>query len=132
MLFSSLNNDSINYIIEEGLACFFGELGTEKYKTQISRLAKDYLTNKPTYTIDNLINNSSTWNGYQTAYPTGSILAEITFEKSGYDGLRKLIQLNTKTDSDIYNAIRQITKLTKAQLEKEFRIRLKMYAANAN
>lgn len=132
MLFSSLNNDSINYIIEEGLACFFGELGTEKYTTQISRLAKDYLANKPTYTIDNLLNNSSSWNGYQTAYPTGSILAEIIFEKSGYEGLRKLIQSNTMNDSDIYTAIRQITKLSKVQLEKEFRLRLKKYAIKDN
>jgi len=130
MLFTSLNNDSINYILEEGLACFFGELGTEKYTTQILRLAKDYLSNKPKYTIDNLFNNSATWNGYQTAYPTGSILAEIIFEKSGYDGLRKLIQSNTEKDSDIYIAIRQITKLNKVQLEKEFRMRLKKYADN--
>ncbi len=129
MLFTNLNNDSINYIIEEGLACFLGELGTEKYTTQILKLANDYLSKKPTYTLDNLLNNSTSWNGYQTAYPTGSILAEITYEKSGYEGIRKLIQSNTTVDSDIYKAIRQITKLNKTQLEREFTLRLKKYVA---
>lgn len=124
MVFSTINNDSINYIIEEGLACFLGELGTEKYNTQIMSLAKDYLSNKPTYTFDNLMNNSAEWNGYQTAYPLGSILAEIVYEKKGYEGLRKLIQSNTITVTDMYKTLTNITKLDKTQLEKEFRKKL--------
>lgn len=127
MLFSSINNDSINYIIEEGLACYLGELHTEKYKTQIINLSKDYIQNRPSYTFDNLLTNSTDWNGYQTAYPTGSILAEIVFEKSGYNGLRKLIESNTKSRDNIYKSLKEITKLNKTQLEKEFRKRLISY-----
>lgn len=128
MLFVKLNNDSINYMIEEGLACFLGELGTEKYTSQILKLAKDYLSEMPSYTLDNLLNNSASWNGYQTAYPTGSILAEIVFDKTGYDGLRKLIQSNTTSEKDISMVIQKITKLNKVQLEREFKMKLKKYA----
>jgi len=127
MVFSSINNDSINYIIEEGLACFFGELHAEKYKTQILKLAKDYTSNMPSYTLDNLLENSASWNGYQTAYPTGSVLAEIVYEKNGYEGLKKLILANTKSRDDIYKTLAEITKLNKKQLEKEFRKRLVAY-----
>lgn len=128
MVFCSINNDSINYVIEEGLACFFGEYNTEKYTSQIYKLAQDYLSNKPTYTLDNLLNNSASWNGYQTAYPTGSILAEIVFDKRGYEGLKELILSNTKSQDDIYKSLISITKLSKTQLEKEFRKKLKSYS----
>lgn len=130
MILSSINNDSINYIIEEGLACFLGELNTPKYTQQIQNLAKDYLSNKPTYTLENLLMNSSTWNGYQTAYPVGSIIAEIVFDKSGYKGLRQLIEANTENSTKIYDIIFKTTKLNKTQFEKEFRKRLRTYDVN--
>ncbi len=127
MIFNSVNSDSISYLIEEGLACFLGEYGTEKYKTQINKLAYDYLNQKPTYTFDNLLNNVASWNGYQTAYPVGSILAEIVYEKSGYIGLRTLIESNTQTSSQIIKTMQKITKRNKKGLEKEFRQKLSGY-----
>jgi hypothetical protein len=127
MIFNSVNSDSINYLIEEGLACFLGEYGTEKYKTQINKLAYDYINQRPTYTFDNLLNNVASWNGYQTAYPVGSILAEIVYEKSGYIGLRTLIESNTQTSSQIIKTMQKITKRNKKGLEKEFRKKLGGY-----
>jgi hypothetical protein len=127
MIFNSVNSDSIGYMVEEGLACFLGEYGTEKYKTQISKLANDYLNQKPTYTFDNLLNDAASWNGYQTAYPVGSVLAEIVYEKSGYIGLRTLIESNTLTPEEIITTMQKITKLNKKSLEKEFRKKLGGY-----
>lgn len=127
MIFNSVNSDSIGYLVEEGLACFLGEYGTEKYKTQISKLANDYLNQKPTYTFDNLLNNSASWNGYQTAYPVGSVLAEIVYEAKGYQGLRTLIESNTKSYEEMITTLTEITKLSKKNLEKAFRKKLNGY-----
>ncbi len=127
MLFKTINNDSINYIVEEGLASFLGEFGTDKYRNQILLLAKDYLAKLPSYTLDNLLNNSASWNGYQTAYPTGSILAEIVYENAGFNGIRSLIVSSTINDQLIYDVICKITKMNKQQLEKEFRKKLYTY-----
>lgn len=132
MIFNSVNSDSIGYLVEEGLACFLGEYGTEKYKTQISKLANDYLNQKPTYTFDNLLNNSASWNGYQTAYPVGSVLAEIVYEAKGYQGLRTLIESNTKSYEEMITTLTEITKLSKKNLEKAFRNKLNGYVSKSS
>jgi hypothetical protein len=120
-------NEYRNYIIEEGLACFLGELNSIKYKKQIINLAKDYLSNKPSYTLNNLLSNSVGNNGYETAYPTGSIIAEIVYEKKGYAGLRELSDANTNKAEDIYKTIFNIVQLNKVELEKVFRKKLIQY-----
>ncbi len=127
MIFYTVNSDSIGYLVEEGLACFLGEYGTEKYKTQISKLANDYLNQKPTYTFDNLLNDAASWNGYQTAYPVGSALAEIVYEAKGYQGLKILIESNTKSYKEMITILTEITKLSKRNLEKAFRKKLNGY-----
>ena len=123
-LLNGTTNDSSCYIIDEGFACFFGELNTTKYKNAILNLAKDYVANKPTYTLDNLLNRTAQFNGYQIAYPTGSIILEIVYEKKSYAGLRALLESNTFKPENIYKAIYTITKLDKVQFEKEFRKKL--------
>ncbi|MBC7381707.1 MAG: hypothetical protein H7296_01790 [Bacteroidia bacterium] len=116
--------DTSNYIIQEGMACFLGEYGSEKYEWRIVKLAKDYGANKPTYTLPVLLKNEAEWNGYQTAYPTGSVLAEIVFDKKGYAGIKALAEANTNRPEQIYTAVRKITGLNKVAFEKEFRKKL--------
>jgi hypothetical protein len=123
-------NENRNYIIEEGLACFLGERNTIKYKKQISCLSNDYLQNKATYTLTSLLSNKAINNGYQTAYPVGSIIAEIVFIKKGYTGLKKLSDADTKTPEDIYNVIKTITGLNKIKFENEFRKMLLLQKEN--
>lgn len=118
------------YLIEEGLACFLGERNTIKYKNQILPLCNDYLQNKPSYTLDSLLSNTAIYNGYQTEYPTGSIIAEIVFKKNGYEGLKALSDANTKTPKDIYNTIKEITGLNKNKFESEFRKMLAIQKEN--
>lgn len=118
-----LDKKNINrcYLIEEGLCCFLGERNTLKYKKPILQLGNDYLQNKPSYTLDSLLSNTTINNGYQTEYPTGSIIAEIVFNKKGYEGLKALSDANTKTPEDIYKTIKNITGLNKIKFEIEFR-----------
>jgi hypothetical protein len=124
MILNGITDDSMCYIIAEGFACFFGELNTPKYDWQIASLAKDYIANKTTYALDNLLNLSTENNSYPTAYPTGSIILEIVYEKKGYAGLRALANSNTLKPENIYKAIYTIIKLDKIQFEKEFRKKL--------
>jgi hypothetical protein len=130
IVLNDYKNSKCSYLVEEGLACFLGEFGSEKYKWRVVRLAQDYLRNLPTYSLDTLFINGADWNGYQTSYPTGSILAEIIYEKKGYDGIRKLCESPTENSTEIYQAIKSITGLNKTQFEKIFRSKLKSYLDN--
>ncbi len=122
--------DTSNYLIQEGLACFLGERNTDKYEWRIVHLAQDYNSNKPTYTLTNLLMDSAQWNGYQTAYPTGSIIAEIVYDHKGHEGIRKLSEANTHRPENIYKTINTITGLNKIQFEKEFRKKLGLHLKN--
>jgi hypothetical protein len=64
---------NFSYISEECLVCFLGEYNTDNYRYKLYYLATDYLANKSTYTLSNLLYNTAAYDGYQTAYTTGII-----------------------------------------------------------
>ena len=115
----------LNYILQEGLSCFLGELSTEKYDNWFYYLADDYLKNKPTYTLHHLLTNTSEYNGYSTAYSTGCVLIEVLYDRKGINGLIELI--NTKkanTEAEIYDTFKTLTGLNEKELEKAFKEKL--------
>jgi hypothetical protein len=122
-----LNNsikDTMDYLLQEGLCCFLGEFGTERYEDRFFYLADDYLKNKPTYTLHHLLTNTANYNGYSTAYSTGSVIIEIIYDKKGFEGIIQLLKSNSGTEEYIYKTIYAITKLNKVEFEKEFRKKL--------
>ena len=129
IILKGIGNDSRNYLIEEGLACFLGEFNTPRYKSRISKLSKDYLVNKPTYDLESLVLNKAENNGYQSAYPTGSIIAEIIYESRGYSGIIELCKADTRKSEDILRIIYKITGLNKKGLVKKFREKLILYGS---
>lgn len=127
IILKGIGDDLRNYLVEEGLACFLGEFNTIKYRNRILRLAKDYNAHKPTFDLENLLLNKTESSGYQTAYPTGSVIAEIVFEEKGYPGIVKLCKADTRKAEDILKVICSISGLNKNQFERKFREKLLAY-----
>lgn len=125
-----LNNgikEAMDYMIEEGLCCFLGEFGTQKYEDRLIYLANDYLNNEQSYTFSNLLNNSAIYNGYSTAYPTGSLIVELIYNRKGYNGIIELLNSKTDTEENICKTVKKITGLNRTQFEIEFKKLLKKH-----
>ncbi|GLR19192.1 hypothetical protein [Portibacter lacus] len=90
-------NKNRGHVIEEGLATFLGtKENLEEYLVIMKKLAHDYNINE-TFSLKNILNNQTDWNGYPAAYPGGALICEVIFEIKGDEGIRELI--NNKTNN---------------------------------
>jgi len=127
MLLINSFKDTMDYMLQEGLCCFLGENNTQTYEDRLIYLANDYLNDMPTYTFKNLLTNSANYNGYNTAYPTGSLIVEIIYRKKGFNGIMQLLNSKANSEETIYKTVKEITGLNKKQFELEFRQLLKQH-----
>ncbi len=130
MILSDTNNYR-GYLIEEGIASFLGEFNSPKYINQINSLAMDIKAKNFSFNLTELLTGNIENISYQSAYPTGSLIVEIVFDKKGFVGLKSLINANTSTPDEIYKSIEIITGLSKKQLESEFLRKINLYYKNA-
>lgn len=127
MLLINSFKDTLDYMLQEGLCCFLGENNTQKYEYAFIYLANDYLNDMPSFTFSNLLTNSANSNGYNTAYPTGSLIVEIIFKRRGFNGIKQLLNSKANSEETICKTIQKITGLNKKQFELEFRQLLKQH-----
>lgn len=98
-------NENRGYVIEEGLATFLGtKEDTEEYLAIMRKLANDY-EQSDSYSLENILNNTTQWNGYQSAYPGGALICEVIHEAKGDEGINQLI----RGQSNTYNEIMKLT-----------------------
>jgi hypothetical protein len=127
MLLINSFKDTLDYMLQEGLCCFLGENNTLKYEYAFIYLANDYLNNMPSFTFSNLLTNSANSNGYNAAYPTGSLIVEIIFKRKGFNGIKQLLNSKANSEETIYKTVKEITGLNKKQFEQEFIMLLKQH-----
>lgn len=107
-------NEHRGHVIEEGLATFLGtKEDAEEYLTMMRKLALDYEKNE-SYSLENILNNTTPWNGYPSAYPGGALICEVIHEAKGDDGINKLIRGKTKTYNEIIHLASSILQLEEA------------------
>jgi hypothetical protein len=104
-------NENRGHVIEEGLATFLGtKEDSNEYLPLMQKLAKDYKRRK-SYSLENILNNTTEWNGYPSAYPGGALICEVIHEVSGDEGLNQLVRGNTKTYSEIIGLTSRVLQL---------------------
>ena len=110
-------NKDRGYVIEEGVAAFLGTKEDKfKYQSEMKKLADDFNTTE-TFTLENILNNNTKWNGYQVAYPGGALICEVIHDKKGDEGVNMLIRGNTNGFEEILTLSMNILKLNQMQLE---------------
>lgn len=83
-------NKNRGQVIEEGLATFLGtKADMAEYSSMMQKLAKDF-NKKESFTLENILNNQTAWNGYPVAYPGGALVCEVIHELKGDVGISKL------------------------------------------
>ena len=108
-------NENRGHVIEEGLATFLGtKEDSNEYLTVMQKLAKDY-KRRESYSLENILNNTTKWNGYPSAYPGGALICEVIHEASGDEGLNQLVRGNTKTYSEIISLTGRVLQLNEAE-----------------
>lgn len=109
-------NANRGHVIEEGLATFLGtKEDSHEYLTVMQKLAKDY-KRRESYSLENILNNTTEWNGYSSAYPGGALICEVIHEISGDEGLNELVRGNTKTYNEIIGLTGRILELKEADV----------------
>ncbi len=109
-------NENRGYVIEEGLATFLGtKENSDEYLTMMQKLANDY-ERRESYSLENILNNATQWNGYPSAYPGGALICEVIFETKGDEGINQLVKGNTKKYSEIMSLTGSILQLKKADV----------------
>ena len=109
-------NENRGHVIEEGLATFLGTIeDLDKYLTMMQKLAEDY-DRRESYSLENILNNTTQWNGYPSAYPGGALICEVIHEISGDEGINKLVRGNTKNYNEIISIMGSILQLKKADV----------------
>lgn len=109
-------NENRGHVIEEGLATFLGtKEDSNEYLTMMQKLAKDY-KKRESYSLENILNNTTKWNGYPSAYPGGALICEVIYEASRDEGLNQLMTGNTKTYSEIISLTERILQIKKTDV----------------
>jgi len=109
-------NESRGYVIEEGLATFLGtKENLDEYLSRMRKLANDF-NKKESYSLQNILNNQTKWNGYQTAYPGGALICEVIYEQKGEVGINELAQGKTKGYDEIISLTKNIIKMTETEV----------------
>ena len=73
----------------------------------MQKLAEDY-DRRESYSLENVLNNTTQWNGYPSAYPGGALICEVIHEISGDEGINKLVRGNTKNYNEIISIMGSI------------------------
>lgn len=109
-------NTNRGHVIEEGLATFLGtKEDVNEYRAMMQKLAKDY-KKRESYSLENILNNTTEWNGYQSAYPGGALICEVIHEANGDKGLNQLMRGNTNSYSEIISLTGRILQLKKTDV----------------
>jgi hypothetical protein len=109
-------NKNRGHVIEEGIATFLGTKDDlAEYLSMMQKLAKDYNV-RESYSLDNILNNTTQWNGYPSAYPGGALICEVIHEISGDEGINKLMRGNTKNYDEIISLTGSILQLKNADV----------------
>lgn len=118
-------NANRGHAIEEGLATFLGtKEDVEAYMSDMKNLARDYNVQE-SFTLENILNNTTEWNGYPAAYPGGALICEVIHAQKGDAGLKQLITGSTNNYQEIIALMTtilgvdesQVVKLIEAELE---------------
>lgn len=104
-------NKDRGQVIEEGLATFLGtKVDMAEYLSVMQKLAKDF-NKKESFTLENVLNNQTTWNGYPVAYPGGALICEVVHELKGDMGINKLARGKANGYDEIMRLTQDILQL---------------------
>lgn len=120
-------NKNRGHVIEEGIATFLGtKEDLDKYLFVMKKLANDFNKAK-TYSLKNILNNQTNWNGYHVAYPGGALICEVIYEKKGDDGINKLIRGKTNNFDEIIKLTMNILNIDKNEVIRLIENKIKEY-----
>ncbi len=120
-------NERRGWVIEEGLATFLGtKEDLNEYFSIMQKLAKDYNI-KASYSLENILNNQTEWNGYPVAYPAGALICEVIHEIKGDEGISKLIKGKTKGYDEIISLTKDILQLNESEVIKLLEKKIKEF-----
>lgn len=110
------NNENRGHVIEEGLATFLGtKENLDEYHSIVQKLAKDY-NRLESFSLENILNNETQWNGYQVAYPGGALICEVIYDTNGDEGINKLVRGKTNNYNEIIELTKKILELKEADV----------------
>lgn len=120
-------NEERGIAIEEGLATFLGtKQNIGEYLTLMKKLATDF-ERKDSFTMENILNNSTAWTGYSVVYPGGAVVCEVIFERKGDEGIKKLALGKTRTYNEIISLSEEILELNMDEVIKLFEDKIMEY-----
>lgn len=109
-------NTNRGQVIEEGLATFLGtKEDVEEYLPMIQNLAKDY-NKRESFTLENILNNQTAWNGYPVAYPGGALICEVIHASKGDEGINQLARGKTNNYDEIISLVGTILEADKEEV----------------
>jgi len=120
-------NENRGHVIEEGLATFLGTKEDIKdYRSKMKQLAKDF-NKRASYSIENILNNQTEWNGYPSAYPGGALICEVIYEIKGDNGITELARGKTNGYDEIINTTQNILKMSEAEVLQLIKQKIKAF-----
>lgn len=120
-------NEQRGPVIEEGLATFLGTKENDKvYQTWMSQLSADF-QNKHSYTLENILNNETDWNGYPAAYPGGALICEVIHQGRGDAGLLRLMKGNTRGFDEIMKLCMEILQVSRNELNHLIQLKIQEF-----
>ena len=109
-------NKSRGYVIEEGLATFLGtKENLHEYKQIMHKLAKDF-NKRESYSLKNILNNRTKWNGYPTAYSGGALICEVIYSRKGEAGINEFARGKTGDYDEIIDLTKNIMEMSEAEV----------------
>ncbi|SOE23808.1 hypothetical protein SAMN06298216_4189 [Spirosomataceae bacterium TFI 002] len=121
-------NSQRGQVIEEGLAVYLGtKQNQQEYEKLMSKLAFDLNKKSDKVNFKSVLSQAVTYNGYQTAYPTGAGICELVHELRGDNGLSQLLHADTSGYQEILEAACSITMLTENELEAKWETTIQKY-----
>ena len=120
-------NENRGHVMEEGLATFLGtKEDLDEYLPMMQKLARDYQT-IASYSIKNILNNETEWNGYPVAYPGGALICEVINEIKGDAGINKLIAGDTRSYEEIMSLTADVLQMKEHEVIQLIEKKLKEY-----
>jgi hypothetical protein len=114
-------------VIEEGLATFLGtKIDLAEYLSMMNKLAKDF-NKRESFSLENILNNQTEWNGYPVAYPGGALICEFIYEIKGDRGINNLARGKTNNYDEIISLTKDILQIKEAEVVKLIERKIKEY-----
>ncbi|MCH2198193.1 MAG: hypothetical protein MK081_05380 [Flavobacteriales bacterium] len=102
-------NKNRGYLIEEGLAVFLGTReDMNEFEQLMGMLATDLVRDPLRFNFETLISQTTQYNGYRTAYPSGAAICELIYQLKGDQGLQKLMNACTSDYTSLMNSLTTI------------------------